>query len=106
MDEDPRTLALAEAKKRLDLDEEAKNLFVLAQKAREIYLTRRLELGEEAEETRLALKEFHARKLALDEHPSAREYNRLSAELSWLYRTLDDILFGPFKQPLPCEGKR
>ena len=102
MEEDPRTKAFSEAKKLLEEDPVARTLYEEAEKARADYLSLRLELGESDEETLAAMKVFHQKKLALDEHPSASEYRRVSAELNLLYRALDDILFGPFQSHPDC----
>ncbi|MDY6392789.1 MAG: YlbF family regulator [Bacilli bacterium] len=104
MDSDPRTKRLAEAETKLREDPEASKLFLKAETARGEYLSKRLELGEEAEETRAALKVFHEAKKALDLHPSAREYSSYYAEVAWLYREIDAILFGAFKSHRRCGG--
>lgn len=104
MEEDPRMKAFSEAKELLEQDPVAKALYEEADKARAEYLSLRLELGESAEETLTAMKAFHQKKLALDEHPSANAYRRASAELNMLYRALDDILFSPFQSHPDCGG--
>ena len=104
MDSDPRTKRLSEAETKLREDPEASKLFLKAETSRGEYLSKRLELGEEAEETRAALKVFHEAKKALDLHPSAREYSSYYAEVAWLYREIDAILFGAFKSHRRCGG--
>ena len=102
---DSRFLALQRAEKALEGSPKAKELALSCQKARGRYLTLRVELGEEDEETRLALKAFHQAKLALDLEPSAKEYNEAYALCRALLQELDETLFGGLKEKRLCGGR-
>ncbi len=104
MEEDPRLLSLAEAEKTVNEDPELGPLYQAAEKARADYLLSRVESGEEDEKTKACLKRLHEAKLALDLHPSAFEYSRCYAEVNGLLRQIDEILFAPFKDNIPCGG--
>ena len=95
---DSRFLALQRAEKALEGSPKAKELALACQKARGRYLSLRVELGEEDEETRLALK-------ALDLEPSAKEYNEAYALCRALLQELDETLFGGLKEKRHCGGR-
>ena len=105
MDEDPRVLALAEAEKALMADPALAPLLEEKEAAQTAYLSARLEYGENDEKTFACQKRLYQAKLALDLHPSAKEYSLRFAEVNGMLRNVDAILFGDFREPLRCGGK-
>lgn len=104
MENDPRTRALFEAEKKLEASPKSAELATKARVTREEYLKRRLELGEEDEATKVALHQFYLAKKELDLDPLSREYSILFHEVNQIYRELDEILFGPFREKKRCGG--
>lgn len=104
MKEDPRVLSLDEAEKRLKEDEVAAVLHQKLLKAQEHYVLTRFDYGEDADETKKAQKDLYQAKLALDESSVAKEYSQCFSELNFLYRTIDDLLFHPFRSVGVCGG--
>ncbi len=103
LEEDPRLSSLQQEEESLSLDKENAALLEEAKKAREAYLTLRLECGEEDAKTIEAKKAFHQAKLALEEAPEVAEYRKRYAAASDLYRRLDEILFGEYRDHLSCK---
>ena len=102
---DPRVKALDDAEKALKEDTTLAPLLQEKEEAEAAYLLSRVEEGEESEATKRCLKRLHEAKLALDLHPSAREYSSHYAEVNALYRLIDDILFGDIRERPRCGGK-
>ena len=102
---DSRIIELAKEEEELGKDEAA---FTLAKKKDEAfarYMTLRLENGEKDEQTEIAKRELSIAKKEMDLSPAARRYRKAYAEVSALYRQMDEILFGEFRQSVRCGMK-
>ena len=97
---------------RLRLDEEAmlsdpvsRKLHETMKQKGEAYQRLRLELGENAEETKRAKRELAKAKEELDLSEKGEAYRHSYAKVAILYQALDEIVYGPYRQHRACKEK-
>ena len=105
MERDPRQQALRSAEEELKKDPKALKLVEKKDAALAKYMQLRTELGAEDVATIASQEELHQAKLALDLLPASKAYSDAFSALNLLYREVDEILFGLFREIPHCGGR-
>ncbi len=105
LEEDPRLIALKEAEARLNQDERAVALSKEKEKLSEAYDEALLHFGEDSDITKEAWHRLYLKKKELDELPASKAYWEKYLPLAKLYRELDSLVFGEFREKRKCKEK-
>ncbi|MBQ7249799.1 MAG: YlbF family regulator [Bacilli bacterium] len=105
MEEDSRLVLLRHDEEAMLADPISSALLTDMNKKGEVYQRLRLELGEKDEETIKAKRELAEAKRLLDENEFGEKYRHSYATVALLYKELDEIVFGPYREHASCKEK-
>ncbi|MFA5421924.1 MAG: YlbF family regulator [Bacilli bacterium] len=105
LDNDSRVLALNEAEKAMEMDEEVMSLAYQKDLAETAYSDALRHHGEQSREGKATRKKLFEAKSKLDKHPLVRTYLEAYRGVRILYEEINEVLFAPFTEHF-CEDRK